>query len=215
MKVLVLAVIMLFSSVTLADVLMVNIYQPLPGGAAKTMAYAQEAREIHTAMGASVSLGSDLDGNMHYAMAFANWESWGKFSQSMAINERWSAFQAKINASPSATQIANYLLNEVTPGASAGAGGVYQVFIWEPNDGQVGMLMQGGIGAKPIHEKAGARIAIYRDQLNRMHYVMSYDNWEAWGKGQDTPNPEFSAYMQAQSANPAGRLVQVYTAQSL
>ena len=110
---------------------------------------------------------------------------------------------------------ANHCLIIVAAASTTSDGGVYQVFIWEPLDGKVGALMQGGIGANPIHEKAGANVAVYRDQLNRMHYVMQFADWETWGKMQDTPNPEFAAYMQSASQNPSGRLVQVYTASSL
>ena len=33
--------------------------------------------------------------------------------------------------------------------------------------------------AKAIQEKAGASVGIHFDQLNRLHYVMSFESWEA------------------------------------
>jgi len=45
-----------------------------------------------------------------------------------------------------------------------------------------------------------------------MHYVMSFDSWEAWGKFQDTPNEEFSEFLAKYNKNPAAKLVKVYTA---
>ena len=30
-----------------------------------------------------------------------------------------------------------------------------------------------------------------------MYYLMSFENFEAWGKNRDTPNPEFQAYFQS------------------
>ena len=95
------------------------------------------------------------------------------------------------------------------------AGGMYQVFIWDPLLGQGGNLAQAANEAKVIHEKAGASVGIHFDQLQRLHYVMSFDSWEAWGTFNDTPLPEFQAFIQEQNKNPTSQLVKVYTATSL
>lgn len=212
MKSLVTTILLLFSASALGQALVVNIFEPLPGGAQKTAAYAQEAKAIHEAMGASVTIGTTVDGKMHYGVTLESWSDYGRWAQSLARNPEWQAFQSKINANPSAVQVDNHILYTAAAGENVGAGGVYQVYIWEANNGRVGDLMQGGIGAKPIHERAGAKVTVLRDEQNRMHYVMMFDSWEDWGEFQDTPNPEFNAYMQERTAEGAGRLIEVYTA---
>ena len=92
---------------------------------------------------------------------------------------------------------------------------VYQVFIWQPIDGRVNELVQAGLEAEKLHEKAGAKVNVLIDQLNRLHYLMTWDSWDDWGKFQDTPNPEFAAWFAEMSKDAPGELVQVYTATSL
>ena len=116
---------------------------------------------------------------------------------------------AKISVKPSATLIDNNLLNTPVPGKD---GSVYQVFIWQPELGRGADLFQAGMKAKAIHEKDGAAVTIHADQMQNMHYVMNFDSWEAWAKFQDSPHPEFQAFMQERSKDPAGRLLKVYTA---
>ena len=60
-----------------------------------------------------------------------------------------------------------------------------------------------------------ADIAINVDQLNRMHFIVSFDSWEAWAKFSDTPNEEFQQFMATQGQNPNGTLSKVYLAESL
>ena len=52
------------------------------------------------------------------------------------------------------------------------------------------------MGAKPIHERAGASVSVYTGG-GRMYYLMGFENFEAWGKNRDAPNPEFQAFMQS------------------
>ena len=58
-------------------------------------------------------------------------------------------------------------------------------------------LVQGGLGAEPIHEAAGASVSIYGSNGNTMYYMQSFPSFAAWGKFRDTPIPEFNAYMQS------------------
>ncbi|MCZ6830984.1 MAG: hypothetical protein O7F73_15625 [Gammaproteobacteria bacterium] len=212
MRTIVLGVMLLFSSFALADVLEVNIWKSMPGKNQLTMQYGQEARAIMEKMGADVIIGADLEGRLHVATGFKNWAAWARFGSKMDNSKEWAAFLEKIAANPSAEREDHYLLNTPAPGR---VGKVYQVFIFEPELGRGGDLVQSGMQAKTIHEKAGARITIHVDQLGKMHYLMSFDSWDAWGKFQDTPNPEFQAFMQAQGKDPKARLVKVYTANSL
>jgi len=67
-------------------------------------------------------------------------------------------------------------------------------------------LIQGAMGAKPIHERAGANVQIYSAAGNTMYYLTAFPNASAWGRYRDTPNPEFNQYMQGLGAQNNGNL---------
>jgi len=195
-----------------AEVLQVNIFKPMPGNGAQTFAYGQEAKAIHEKLGGNVMVGADTEGRMHYAVTFENWAEWAKFRAKVNASKEITAFNKKVAANPSADLEDQYLLNVPSPG---GVGAVYQVFIWEPMPGRTGQLVQSGMQAEAILEKAGADVAINVDQLNRMHFIISFDTWEAWAKFSDTPNEEFQQFMATQGENPNGILIKSYLAESL
>ncbi len=212
MRILIASVLLAYCSVAGAQVLEVNIWQSIPGMAGKTVEYAKEGAGIIKDIGGSATLGQDRNGNLHFVTAHKNWAEWAAFQKMQSNSKAWVSFLAKFNANPSATLINNYLLNTPVPGKQ---GSVYQVFIWEPELGRGADLFQGGMEAKAIHEKDGAAVAIHADQMQNMHYVMNFDSWEAWAKFQDSPHPEFQAFMRERSKEPAGRLIEVYTAGEL
>ncbi len=201
------AILSLFTVSTgaLAQVASINFFQPLAGKAPLTLEYMQEARAIHEAMGVSVGITSDLRGQYGYAMYFENWAHMGRVFQSLGSNPSWQAFQSKISISPSANQVDNLQLALSDPGAGVQAGNVSEITVWEVTTGTMGELMEGGMGAKPIHERAGANVAIF-SMPGRMYYVTSFDSFEAWGAFRDTPNPEFQRYMQGLQRDSNGQL---------
>ena len=214
MKAITTAVLLFVSSLVVslsaaAQVLEVNIWKPMVGKGPQTYQYAMEAKAIQEKLGATVSVASALDGRMHFALSFEDWSSWAAFGSKMDASKDWAAFLNKINTDPSAELESNYLLNVASPG---GDGPVYQVFVWEANPGRVSELIENTLEAKVIHEKGGASVGVYVDQLNHVHYGMSFPSWEAWAKLQDTPNPEFQNWMSEQNQNPIAQLIKVYTA---
>jgi hypothetical protein len=206
MKALFAAIILLLSSNTFAQAVSVNVFQPLAGGAPRTVAYFREAREILEEAGAQVAISSDLSGTYRFAVAFPNWEAYGNWAQSLASNKDWASFQAKTAKTPSAMQISNVLLNTISATPGGGPGTVTQVTVWKITTGTMAALVEGGRMAKPIHEKSGARVSIYGSGGNMMYYLQNFDNMAAWGKNRDTPNPEFNAFMQSQTAANNGSL---------
>ena len=212
MKLFVMGLLLTMSSLAVADVLVVNIWKSMPGKSQQTLQYGQEAKAINGKLGGNLNLGLDMEGRLHVSQGFKNWAAWAKFTQKQRASKEWTAFLEKIGKDPSADLEENYMMNSPVPGK---AGAVYQVFIWEPLMGRGGDIYQSAMQAKAIHEKAGARVAINIDQLRRLHYVMSYDSWDAWARMQDTPNPEFQAFMQKQGEDPNAKLVKVYTASSM
>ena len=209
MRLLIASVLLLCSSIAGAQVLEVNIWEPMPGMAGDTIKYAKEAEGIITKMGGSAMVAQDRDGSLHFVTSHKNWAEWAAFQKKRSGSDSWSAFMAKIGANPSAKLVNNYLLNTPSPGKD---GAVYQVFIWQPELGRGADLFQAGMKAKAIHEKDGAAVSIHADQMQNMHYVMNFDSWEDWAKFQDSPHPEFQAFMQERSKDPAGKLLDVYTA---
>ncbi len=184
----------------------------MPGKGNVTFQYGQEARAIQEKMGGQVVLGADQMGRMHFAMAFPDWTAWAKFNEKLQANPDWQAFITKVNQAPSAVLQDNYMLDQPSGGE---VGSVYQVFIWQPDPGRGQDLLKRGMTAKAIHEKAGAKVGINFDQVGRMHYVMSFENWEAWGKFNDTPNEEFAKFVASFNEDPAAKLIKIYTANRL
>ena len=212
MKIFAVCLLLSISSFAIADVLVVNIFKSMPGKNQLTLQYGQEAKAIQNKLGANITLGVDMEGRMHVAQGFNNWAAWAKFGKTLQASGEWAAFLEKINKSPSAVLEDNYMMNSPVPGE---VGAVYQVFIFEPVIGRLSDLLQSAMQAKAIHEKAGASVSINIDQLQKMHYVTSYGSWDDWAKMQDTPNPEFQAFMKKQGEDPKAKLVKVYTATSM
>ena len=202
MKTFVAVIILLFSSSLMAQVTSVNVYEPLAGKAGLTAEYFRDAKAIQEAMGANVAINSDMSGIYRYALTFQNWQGYGEFVQQLGSNEAWRAFQNKISKTPSAIQTDNLQLNlaDVTEGGTFGPGSVSQVTVWEVTTGTMAQLMEGGMGAKPIHESAGANVLIYGTGVNTMYYILRFENFSDWGKFRDTPNPAFNQYMQQLNA---------------
>ncbi len=198
MKSIIAAVILIFPSSAFAQVVSVNVFQPVPGGAPLTAEYFQEAKVILQAAGARVTMSLDLKGTFRFATSFDNWEAYGRFAQSLPTNQSWGAFLNKVSGNPSAIQTDNLLLNQIAAETNpvTGPGTVTQVFVWEPTGGTMAELIEGAMGAKPIHERAGASVSVSAGG-GRMYYLMRFENFEAWGKNRDTPNPEFLAYFQS------------------
>ncbi len=174
------------------------MYQPVPGGVTLTVEYFQEAKVILQAAGAQVTMSLDLKGTFRFGTSFDNWEAYGRFAQSLPTNQSWGAFLNKVSGNPSAIQTDNLLLNQIAAETNpvTGPGTVTQVFVWEPTGGTMAELIEGAMGAKPIHERAGASVSVSAGG-GRMYYLMRFENFEAWGKNRDTPNPEFLAYFQS------------------
>lgn len=209
MRILIASLLLVCSSIAGAQVLEVNIWEPMPGMGEKTVEYAKEGTGIIKELGGSASVAQDRDGSLHFVTNHKNWAEWAALQKKLSDSKAWTNFVARFSAKPSATLTNNYLLNTAAPGKD---GAVYQVFIWQPELGRGADLFQAGMEAKAIHEKDGAAVTIHADQMQNMHYVMGFDTWAAWAKFQDSPHPEFQAFMQKRSKDPGGRLINVYTA---
>jgi hypothetical protein len=145
-------------------------------------------------------------------MAFEDWAQWGEYQTKAAADADMQAFVQDYSTSPSAVQLDSFMLNQPLPGAP---GNVYNVFIWEAYEGRSVDMLNKAMEAAAIHQADGVSIAVNVDQLGRLHYVMSFDSWADWGKLQDTPSAEWTAFMGDFQSNPAGKIVQTFLARQL
>ena len=63
---------------------------------------------------------------------------------------------------------------------------IAMVNVWSALPGNSQQLFMNGMEAKAIHEEMGASVSISADQDGDMHYVVSFPDWAAWGKFEDT-----------------------------
>ena len=214
------AMLTLMGSLAHAAALQVTIWEAIPGKAAAMMESAMAAKAIHEKLGASVTLGVENTGRLHYAVGgFENWGAWAKWVAKLEGSEEWAAWQQRAGADPSAIQKENFIL-DVIPGTNNPVGrddmgDVYQVFIWDPEGTNVGPLVERAMEAAAIHAKAGITVGVNVDQHLRMHYVMNFKDWAHWAKVRDNPIEEFEQFMLRNAATPVGDLVEVYTANRL
>lgn len=207
MKSIFIALILVFSSSTFAQVVSVNVYQPVAGGAPQLTQSFREARDIILASGAGVAISNDLNGVYRFATVHDNWEAYGEWYASMGTNAEFAAFQAKTAKTAASVLTENFRLRTVVADAGGGPGTVTQITVWETTTGPMGRMLQAGRDSKVIHDKEGGVASVYARGNNRMYYMLRYDNMAAWGRAQDTPNSaEFNALMQGLLAEGNGDL---------
>lgn len=181
-----------------AQLLVVNVYQPLAGKASLTASYMQEAQSILRDMGYQANYSSDLAGIYRFNTYFESWESYGEFFQGLGSSPRWAAFMAKVSTSPSAMQIDNLLLNEVKAGPGVEPGMVIESTMWDVPLPERGAFMAAAMGSVPHHERQGAvGVSIWANAFN-VYYSTHHENMRSFGRFRDTPNPEFGEYFRSQ-----------------
>ena len=208
MKSIFIALIVLFSSSTFAQVVSVNVYQPTAGGAPQLTQSFREARDIIQASGAQVAISNDLSGTFRFAVIHDSWEAYGEWFAALQTNGAFGAFQGRVSREAASVQTDNIRLRTIESAAPGGGpGAVTQITVWEVTTSTMARLLQAGRDSKVIHEKEGSAVSVYANGNNRMYYLQRYDNMAAWGKAQDTPNSaEFNAYMQSLAAEGNGDL---------
>ena len=82
MKILLASALLLCSSIGWAQVLEVNIWQPMPGMSEQTIAYAKEAEGIANDLGGGALVGQDRNGSLHFVTTHKNWAEWAAFPPS-------------------------------------------------------------------------------------------------------------------------------------
>jgi len=201
--------VLILPTLAVAQVTQVTLWEPLPGKSNEMMATAAQGVAISKKLGVQPGLAVDTHGRLHYITSFEDWASWGEFQAKATASPEMQAFIAGYTKNPSATQVKSFMLDEPLSGIP---GAVYQVFVWQPYNGRSAELFAKANEASKIHAKAGAGIAINMDQLGRMHYVMSFDNWSQWGKFQDNPTSDWTTFWASFQENPPGKVIDTYMA---
>jgi hypothetical protein len=209
MKKLLIACIAMVSGYATADVGDVRLWDPAPGRAAELYQAATTAKAIHEKLGASVTIATDQDGNMHYANVFDNWESWGKFQAALAVSADWQAFFTSFGMNPPGELVATFFVNNPVV---AKANNVSVVFSWDVLPGRTADMVALSQEAAAIHAKLGASAGINIDDIGNVHYELTFDSWEAWGKYTVAlqNSKEWAAFIAEASQDPIAELVKVY-----
>ena len=204
--------VLLLPSMAMATVTHVTLWEPLPGKSAQMMTTAAKAVELNKKLGMQAVTAIDTHGRLHFAMAFDDWAQWGEYQAKAAADADMQAFVQGYSTNPSAVQLDSFMLNQPLPSAP---GSVYNVFIWEAYEGRSVDMLNKAMEAAAIHQADGVSIAVNVDQLGRLHYVMSFDNWADWGKLQDAPSAKWTAFMSDFQSDPTGKIVQTFLARQL
>ena len=204
--------VLLLPSMAMATVTHVTLWEPLPGKSAQMMTTAAKAVELNKKLGMQAVTAIDTHGRLHFAMAFDDWAQWGEYQARAAADADMQAFVQGYSTNPSAVQLDSFMLNQPLPSAP---GSVYNVFIWEAYEGRSVDMLNKAMEAAAIHQADGVSIAVNVDQLGRLHYVMSFDNWADWGKLQDAPSAKWTAFMSDFQSDPTGKIVQTFLARQL
>jgi len=169
----------LFATPIVADVAQVNIWKAHPGRTADMYQSAMTAKAIHEKVGATVTISTDQNMNMYYVTIFDTWEDWGKFGGKMAGNAEWDEYWSAAMANPAAELTGTLHVNNPNP---AEVKPVAMIYMWDVDRGKTEQFIAQATEAIPIHNALGASASINIDQLGDVHYEMTFDNWEAWGK---------------------------------
>ncbi len=192
-----------------ADVGDVTLWDPAAGRTAELYQVALQAKAIQEELGAVVFIGTDQDGHMHYANVLDTWESWGKYQATLATNADWQALVSKFEADPPAEQVATFHVNNPIVAES---NNVSMVFSWDVLPGRTPAMVALAQEAVGIHAKLGASAGINIDDLGDVHYEMTFDSWEAWGKFTTAVqnSEEWAAFITRANQDPVAELVKVY-----
>ena len=197
-----------FSTSILADVAQVNIWKAHPGRMADMFDSAMAAKAIHEKLGATVSIATDQNLNLHYVTIFDTWEDWGQFSGEMANSAEWDEYWTKALSNPAAELVETLHVNNPDPAEPKPVAIIYR---WDVNPGKTQEMIARATEAIGIHNALGASASVNIDDIGNVHYEMTFDSWAAWGKfSAASQESEAWANFQAKYSQPIAELVKVY-----
>lgn len=217
MKTILFTLSMILAASTQAAVSSVFVWDAPPGGDAAMIQTAMSAKAIHEKLGATVFVGMDQEGRMHYGISFETGAARGAFIDKIQANEEFSALMAEASQRDDAATMQEVFNMTVALGSGGTGGKVIMVFQYEPNPGRTGDVIAKMAEAKAIQEKLGAAVSVNIDEEGWAHYVLNFANWEAQGKFADAlaDNEAWQAFQQSLAADPSGVLKNVYRVTTL
>ena len=190
----VLIVFVLCSSGANAELVESFTWKAFPGKAAQMLENFAEAKGLHEAMGAQVSIGQRWVGGtqeVDYTIRFDDMTSWAKFwdyPQTSKEMQAFYAFMARTSSDPVGEMVSSIAGSNADLSKKAAdfeGQYVYTVNIWDPAPGKSQYLMERFLAGKKIHEKLGARVEIYMEGVGgtgRGHYVMMWESHAQMGE---------------------------------
>jgi hypothetical protein len=217
MRIITFALAMLVAVSTHAAVSSVFVWDTPPGGDPAMLETAMKAKAIHEKMGATVFVGMDQKGRMHYGMSFENGAARGKVFDQTPANAEFTALLAEAAQRDRAATLQKVYNMNVALGGGGTGGKVIMVFQYEPNAGRIGDVIAKMAEAKAIQDKLGASVSVNVDELGWAHYVLNFANWEAQGKFADAlaTNEAWQAFQASLAEDPLAELKNVYRVTAL
>ncbi|MDH3642569.1 MAG: hypothetical protein OES38_10765 [Gammaproteobacteria bacterium] len=217
MKTILFAVCMILAASTHAAVSSVFVWDAPPGGDPAMIQTAMSAKAIHEKLGATVFVGVDQEGRMHYGVSFETAAERGAFFDKIQTNEEFSALMAEASQRDKAATMQEVFNMTVALGSGGAGGNVIMVFQYQPNPGRTEDVIAKMAEAKVIQEKLGAAVSVNIDEEGWAHYVLNFANWEAQGKFADSlaDNEAWNAFQQSLADDPLAELKNVFRVTAL
>lgn len=172
---------------------------------------ALEAEAIQTKLGATVFIGTDLvSGNLQYVVTFPDWAAWAAFGTKMQASKEWDAFAAKyFVANPSSTQVGDTVFVDTPVVAKTQPVGL--IYSWKIMPGKFDAFMAIAQESVKLHNALGASAGINIDDLNNVHYELTFDSWASWAKfgAALQKSQEWTALLKKANDAPTAELVRV------
>jgi len=206
------ALAMLLTASAHAAVMSVFIWDAPPGGDTAMIATAMKAKAIHEQLGASVFMGMDQLGRLHYGLTFENSAARGAFLDKVGANPEFATLMNEASQQEKAGSLRIVHNATVVVGSAGPSGRAIMVFLYKPEPGRLADVIATMERARGIQQKLGARVSVNVDELGWAHYVLNFDTWEAQGKFADTlaASEDWQTFVAGLSANPMAELKDVY-----
>ena len=186
LKLLLLALTIVFSTASFTDVAEVYTWKAFPGKGVDMMQSMAKAAAIHESQGAKVSINAHNVGSTQLYDYVLRWDDSASYAQSkdlQASSPEWVEFWAESASNPSGEMVKSFSGNnlDTTVKASDYDGSyVYSVSLWTVNPGKDMEMIARFMEAKSILEAAGARVELYQGgwgAVDEYHFVLMYDSW--------------------------------------
>ena len=187
-KNLIIAIAIVFSTVSYSEVAEVYQWKAFPGKGQDMLGNMSKAAAIHRSEGAQVSINAHNIGStqlVDYIVRWDNTKDYAKGKDIQANSEAWVQFWSESNMNPAGELVASFAANNLDPTVKASDFNdsyVYSVTVWKVETGKDLDLIERFMESKSIIEDTGARVEIYQANWGapgEYHYVLVYDSWES------------------------------------